>query len=63
MAASLGARVLKGSSVRKPVRERGRWKGASVQRGLQHGSGGLIIVGAVTKQLLVKTLQAGKDLA
>jgi hypothetical protein len=39
------------------------WKGASIQRGLERGSTGIAIVGAVTRQLLVKTLRAGKDLA
>jgi hypothetical protein len=38
-------------------------KGAAIQRGLEHGSRGIAIVGVVTRQLLVKTLQAGKDLA
>jgi hypothetical protein len=38
------------------------WKGAAIQRGLEHGSRGIAIVGAVKRQLLVKTLQAGKHL-
>jgi hypothetical protein len=32
-------------------------KGAAIQRGLDHGSKGRAIVGAVTRQLLVKTEQ------
>jgi hypothetical protein len=35
----------------------------AIQRGSVHGSRGIVIVGAVTRQLLVKTLRAGKDLA
>jgi hypothetical protein len=38
------------------------WKGATIQRGLEHRSRGIAIVGAITRQLLVKTLGAGKDL-
>jgi hypothetical protein len=38
-------------------------KGAAIQRGLEHESGGIAIVGAVTRQLLEKTLRAEKDLA
>jgi hypothetical protein len=38
------------------------WKGAAIQRGLEHGSKGIGIVEAVTRQLLMKALQAGKDL-
>jgi hypothetical protein len=38
------------------------WKGAAIQRGLEHGSRGIAIVAAVTRQLLMKALQAGKDL-
>jgi hypothetical protein len=49
------------SSVRESVKKRGSWKGAAVQRGLEHGSRGIAIVGAVTKQLLVETLRARKD--
>jgi hypothetical protein len=30
-------------------------KGAAIQRGLEYGSRGIAIVGAVTRQLLVKT--------
>jgi hypothetical protein len=37
------------------------WKGAAIQRRLERGSRGT--VGAVTRQLLMKTLQARKDLA
>jgi hypothetical protein len=37
------------------------WKGAAIQRGLEPGSRGLTIVVAVTRQLLVKALQSGKD--
>jgi hypothetical protein len=37
-------------------------KGATIQGGLEYGIRGISIVGAVTRQLLVKTLQAGKDL-
>jgi hypothetical protein len=40
----------------------GSWKGAAIQTGLQPGSRGTAIIGAVTRQLLVKTLWAGKDL-
>jgi hypothetical protein len=36
---------------------------AAIQRGLKHGSRGIAIVGAITRQLLVKTLWARKDLA
>jgi hypothetical protein len=39
---------------------RGSWKGAAIEREHEHGSRGMAIVGAVTRQLLVKTLQAGK---
>jgi hypothetical protein len=39
------------------------WMGATIQRGPEHRSRGIAIVGAVTRQLLVKTLQAGRDLA
>jgi hypothetical protein len=35
----------------------------ALQRELELGSRGIAIVGAVTRQLLVKTLGAGKDLA
>jgi hypothetical protein len=37
-------------------------KGPAVPRGLEYGSRGITIVGVVTRQLLVKTLQAGKGL-
>jgi hypothetical protein len=37
---------------------RGSWKGAAIQRGLEPGNRGVAIVGAATRQLLVKTLQA-----
>jgi hypothetical protein len=39
------------------------WKGATIQKGIGHGKRGIATVGAITRQLLVKTLQAGKDLA
>jgi hypothetical protein len=39
-----------------------RWKGAAIQRGLEHGCRGTAVVGAVTRQLLVKAQRAGKDL-
>jgi hypothetical protein len=39
------------------------WKGAEIRRGPEHGSRGIAIVGAITRQILVKTLWAGKDLA
>jgi hypothetical protein len=39
------------------------WKGTGIQRGLEHGSRGIAIVGAVTRQLPVKTLQARKEKA
>jgi hypothetical protein len=42
---------------------RNSWKRAAIQRGTEHGSRGIAIVGAVTRQLLVKTLRDGKDLA
>jgi hypothetical protein len=38
------------------------WKGAAILRGLEYGSRGIAIVGTVTRQLLVKTLRAAKDL-
>jgi hypothetical protein len=44
------------------VRKIHSWKGAAVQRGLEHGNREITIVGAITRQLLVKTLQAGKRL-
>jgi hypothetical protein len=31
------------------------WKGAAIQRGLEHGSRGIGIVEAITRQLLAKT--------
>jgi hypothetical protein len=37
-------------------------KGATTQRELEYGSRGIAIVGAVTRQLLVKILRAGTDL-
>jgi hypothetical protein len=40
-----------------------RWKGAAIQRRLEHGSRGIAIVGVVTRQLPVNTLRAGKYLA
>jgi hypothetical protein len=39
------------------------WKGAAIQRGLERGNEGIAIVKPVTRQLLVKTVRAGKDLA
>jgi hypothetical protein len=36
------------------------WEEAAIQRGLEHGSRGKGIVGAVNRQLLVKILQAGE---
>jgi regulator of RNase E activity RraA len=44
------------------VRKASCWKGIAVQRGLEHRRRGIVIAGAVTRQLLVKTLQAGKYL-
>jgi hypothetical protein len=41
----------------------GSWKGAGIQGGLEPGTRGIAIVEAVTRQLLVKTLQAGKHIA
>jgi hypothetical protein len=38
-------------------------KGAAIQRGLKSGSRGIATVKAVTRQILVKALEAGKDLA
>jgi hypothetical protein len=38
------------------------WKGAAIQRGLEPGNIGIAIVGAVTRQLLVTTLRARKEL-
>jgi hypothetical protein len=38
-------------------------EGTAIQRGLEPESRGIGIVGAVTTQLLVKKLRAGKDLA
>jgi hypothetical protein len=40
----------------------GSWKGAAVQRGLEHRSRGIAIVRARTRQLLAKTLPSGKNL-
>jgi hypothetical protein len=37
--------------------------GAAIQRGLEPGSRGTVIVGSATRQLLVKTLRAGEDSA
>jgi hypothetical protein len=51
-------------SVRESVRKRGSWKGAAAQRGLEHVKlKNLQLLEAVTRQLLVKTLRAGTDLA
>jgi hypothetical protein len=38
------------------------WKEDAIQRGLEHGSREITIVGVITRQLLGRTLQAGKDL-
>jgi hypothetical protein len=38
------------------------WNGAVIQRGLEPGSREIVLVKAVTRQLLVKRLRAGKDL-
>jgi hypothetical protein len=38
------------------------WKGDTIQTGLEDGKRGTAIVGAVTRQLLVKTLRIGKEL-
>jgi hypothetical protein len=43
--------------------KRDSWKGAAVQKGLQHGSRGIAIVKAVIRKRLANILQAGKDLA
>jgi hypothetical protein len=40
-----------------------RWKGAAIHREHEQRSRGIAIAGTVTRQLPVKTLQAGKDLA
>jgi hypothetical protein len=45
------------------VKTKFSWKGAAIQRGLEHRSRGIAIVGAIIRQLLVTTLQAGNDLA
>jgi hypothetical protein len=42
------------------VKKSGSWKGAAIQRELEHRRRGISIVGTVTRQLLVKTLQVGK---
>jgi hypothetical protein len=39
------------------------WKGAAIQTALEPESRLIAIVGTVTRQLLVKTMQAGEDLA
>jgi hypothetical protein len=39
------------------------WKGATIPRGIESGGRGIAIVGAITRQLLVKRLHAGKGLA
>jgi hypothetical protein len=39
------------------------WKGAAIQKGLEPGRREITIVEAVIRQLLVKTLWAGKELA
>jgi hypothetical protein len=36
------------------------WKGAAIQRGHQHRRKGIALFGAITRQLLVKTLQPEK---
>jgi hypothetical protein len=48
---------------RETFRSQFSCKVAAIQSGLEHGGRGRAIVGAVTRQLLEKTLQAGKDLA
>jgi hypothetical protein len=53
--------VVPRSYKRDKVRTKFRWKGAAIQRGLEHRSRGTAIAGTVTMQLLVKTLQAGKS--
>jgi hypothetical protein len=45
------------------VKKRVSWKGAAVQIGLESGSRGKPLLEAVTRQLLVKTMRAGKYLA
>jgi hypothetical protein len=40
----------------------GSCKGTAIQRGLEHESRATAIVDAVARQLLMKTLRAGKDL-
>jgi hypothetical protein len=40
----------------------GSCKEAAIQRGLEHGSRGIATVGAVARQLPVKTMWAGKYL-
>jgi hypothetical protein len=65
---TVGNEVFYGGScqgvVRKTTETRiGNWKRVAIQRGLEHGSGEIVIIEAITRQLLVKTLQAGKDLA
>jgi hypothetical protein len=48
------------NSLRESVKKRDSRKGAVIQRGLEPGSRGLVIVKAVTRQLLVNILGAGK---
>jgi hypothetical protein len=45
--------------IRRPTEKRIlNWKGAAIQREPEHGNRGIAIVGAVTRQLLMKTLQS-----
>jgi hypothetical protein len=64
--ATVGNGVLYGGPcpwVMRPTEARiSSWKGVAIQRRLEPGSRGIAIVGAITRQLLVKTLRAGKDL-
>jgi hypothetical protein len=47
---------------RDKVKASFRWKGATIQRGLEQRSRGIATFGAIDRQFLVKTLGAGKDL-
>jgi hypothetical protein len=62
MSTSVEASQLKVSFVREFMKKRFSQKGAAVQRDLEPESRGISIVGALTKQLLVKTLRARKIL-
>jgi hypothetical protein len=44
------------TSVREAVKNKLRWKGAAIQRGLEPRSRGTAAAGVITRQLLVKTL-------